>query len=87
MRRDPGSGLVPPVLSAVKWLVIPTALTFAAVEIGFLQRWLGTTSLDGNDWRICLGLGLVVAVVVELDKWIRRRRAAIAGAATTRHAR
>lgn len=76
IRRDPESGLAPPILVAVKWLSIPLALTIASIEIGFLQRILGTTSLDGRQWLVCLGLSLVVPVVVELDKWIRRRIAA-----------
>ena len=76
IRRDPASGLLPPILNAVKWLSIPAVLTVAVVEIGFLQRWLGTTSLDGDQWLTCLGLALLVPIVVEVDKWIRRRRAA-----------
>jgi len=76
MRRDPESGLVGPILVAVKWLSIPLALTVAAVEIGFLQRLVGTTSLDGTQWLICIGLALVVPLFVEVEKWIRRARLA-----------
>jgi Ca2+-transporting ATPase len=76
MRRDPQSGLMPPILIAVKWLSIPLVLTVAAVELGFLQRLIGTTGLSGTDWLICLGLGLIVPVVVELEKWMRRARIA-----------
>ena len=74
MRRDPSSGLTPPVLSALKILVIPAALVVLATELGFLQRGLMTQSLTGLQWLACLGLALVVAVVVEIDKWIRRRK-------------
>jgi Ca2+-transporting ATPase len=74
MRRDPDSGLAPPILVALKWLAIPMALTVAAVEIGFLQRLIGTTGLSGHEWIVALGLGLIVPVVVELEKWIRRAR-------------
>lgn len=76
MRRDPESGLSAPILIAVKWLAIPLAITVAAVEIGFLQRLVGTVSLSGGEWLICIGLSLVVPVFVELEKWTRRRRIA-----------
>ena len=74
MRRDPTSGLVPPILSAVKWLAIPVALLVLATELGFLQRGLLTQPLTGPQWLACIGLALVVPVVVEIDKWVRRRR-------------
>ena len=74
MRREPSSGLTPPVLSAVKVLVIPAALVVLATELDFLQRGLLTQSLTGLQWLACLGLALIVPVVVELDKWIRRRQ-------------
>lgn len=74
MRRDPESGLAAPILDAVKWLSIPLVLTVAAVEVGFLQRLIGTTGLSRNEWLISLGLALVVPVVIELLKWIRRAR-------------
>ncbi|MFB8145676.1 cation-translocating P-type ATPase [Microbacterium sp. NPDC056003] len=76
MRRDPESGLSAPILTAVKWLAIPLALTVVAVEIGFLQRLIGTVALTGPQWLACLGLALIVPVVVELEKWIRRGRLA-----------
>ena len=76
MRRDPSSGLIPPVLGAVKILVIPAALVVLATELEFLRRGLLTTSLDGLQWLACLGLALVLPVVVEVDKWVRRRRIA-----------
>ncbi|MGW9587974.1 cation-translocating P-type ATPase [Microbacterium sp. NPDC055455] len=82
MRRDPESGLAPPILIAVKWLSIPLVLTVAAVEVGFMQRLIGTTSLSGDEWLTALGLALLVPVLIELEKWIRRsrlrRRAAVA---------
>ena len=74
MRRDPTSGLVPPILSAVKWLAIPVALVVLATELPFLQRGLLTQPLTGPQWLACIGLALVVPVVVEIDKWVRRRR-------------
>jgi len=75
MRRDPTSGLTPPILTAVKWSVIPAALLVLSTQLDFLQHGLLTQSLSGLQWLACIGLGLVVAVVVEIDKWIRRVRA------------
>jgi P-type Ca2+ transporter type 2C len=74
MRRDPTSGLVPPILSAVKWLAIPVALVVLATELRFLQHGLLTQALTGPQWLACIGLALVVPIVVEVDKWVRRRR-------------
>ncbi|HEX6787269.1 MAG TPA: cation-transporting P-type ATPase, partial [Acidimicrobiales bacterium] len=74
MRRDPSSGLTPPVLGAIKILVIPAALVVLATELSFLQRALLTQSLDGLQWLACIGLALILPIVVEVDKWIRRRR-------------
>lgn len=72
MRRDPGSGLVAPILGAVKWLSIPLFITFLAVEADFMHRLLMTTTLTGNQWLGVIGLALIVPLVVELDK-LRRR--------------
>jgi Ca2+-transporting ATPase len=74
MRREPTSGLTPPVLNAVKVLVIPAALLVLATELNFLQKGLLTQSLTGLQWLACIGLALVVPIVVEVDKWIRRRQ-------------
>ncbi|MEJ1154707.1 cation-translocating P-type ATPase [Microbacterium marmarense] len=76
MRRDPESGLGAPILTAVKWLSIPVVLTVAAVEIEFMQRFVGTTALDGGEWLVCLGLALIVPIFVEIEKAIRRNRSA-----------
>jgi Ca2+-transporting ATPase len=84
MRRDPESGLTAPIIAAVKWLAIPLALTVAAVEIGFMQNLVGTVSLSGTQWLICLGLALLVPLFVEVEKWIRRRRIAQRGGLAVR---
>jgi len=76
IRRDPASGLAAPVLTAVRWLAVPAALTVVSVEVGFMQQWLGTVDLDGRQWIACLGLAAIVPLVVELEKWARRARAA-----------
>jgi Ca2+-transporting ATPase len=74
MRRDPTSGLTPPILNAVKWLAIPAVLLVLATELPFLQNALLAQSLTGWQWLACIGLSLVLPVVVEADKWIRRSR-------------
>ncbi|MDQ7994143.1 MAG: cation-transporting P-type ATPase, partial [Propionicimonas sp.] len=77
LRRDPDSGLTPPVLDAVKTMSIPLLITIAAVELEFLQRLLDTMSLTTQQWLTCLGLGLILPVVAEVKKWVVRRRSAV----------
>jgi Ca2+-transporting ATPase len=74
MRRDPTTGLTPPILTAVKWSVIPAVLLVLSTELDFLQHGLLTQSLSGLQWLACIGLALVLPIVVEIDKWVRRRR-------------
>jgi Ca2+-transporting ATPase len=74
MRREPSSGLLPPVLDAIKILVLPVLLVVLATELAFMQRGLLTQSLTGLQWLACVGLALVLPIVVEVDKWVRRRR-------------
>ncbi len=74
MRRDPESGLSPPILRTVGILAIPAFLVIMAVETAFLQRALGTMSLTGGQWLVSASLSLVIVVVVGADKWIRRVR-------------
>jgi Ca2+-transporting ATPase len=59
-----------------KVLIWPVVLIVASTEVGLLQRFLGTVSLTGWQWLECIGLTLILLVVVEGDKWIRRLRAA-----------
>jgi len=74
LRRDPESGLRGPWGKAPQLLVWPVVLTVAATELGFLQRWLDTTSLSGAQWLLCLVLTAAVLAVVEGHKaWLRRR--------------
>ena len=46
-----------------------------AVELHRLQRSLLTTELTGAQWLACLGLALLLPLVVEGSKWVRRRQA------------
>ncbi|MEE2058396.1 cation-translocating P-type ATPase [Rhodococcus artemisiae] len=74
MRRDPESGLAAPILGALKILSIPAIVTVCAVEIGFLQDLLMTTSLTGGQWLACLAWSLLIPIVIEAEKALRRNR-------------
>jgi P-type Ca2+ transporter type 2C len=73
-RRDPGSGLAPPILKALAVALVPVALIVLATMLPGLQHGLMTTSLTGPEWRASIGLALVLPLVVEISKWVRRRR-------------
>ena len=64
--------LTAPILSALKVLSIPIVITVFAVEWTFMQEILMTTPLTGGQWLACIGLAVVVPIVVEVSKWIRR---------------
>ena len=74
-RRDPASGLIPPILKAMAISVVPVVLIVLATEVGFLQRSLLTQELTGMEWLACIGLALALPLVIEASKWIRRSRA------------
>jgi Ca2+-transporting ATPase len=46
-----------------------------ATELGFFQRIVDTTELTGNQWLVCIGVGLTVLVASEIRKFFLRRRA------------
>ncbi len=74
IRRDPESGLLSPILKALWILGIPAVLTLLATELAFFQRFLDTKELTGHQWVASLMLALVVLIVIETEKWIRRVR-------------
>ncbi|HEY6378054.1 MAG TPA: cation-translocating P-type ATPase [Candidatus Dormibacteraeota bacterium] len=74
-RRDPASGLTPPILKALGISLVPVAMVFLATQLQGLQKGLLTTPLTGPEWLACLGLALALPVVVEGGKLVRRRRA------------
>ncbi|MBF5000606.1 cation-transporting P-type ATPase [Nocardia sp. BSTN01] len=73
MRRDPESGFTAPILGALKILSIPVVVTVLAVQLGFLQDLLMTTTLTGGQWLACLGWSLLIPIAVEAEKALRRR--------------
>ena len=50
--------------------------TILSTELDVLNRLLGTTSLTGGQWLVCLGFGVALIAVEEVTKAILRRRAA-----------
>ena len=50
-------------------------MIFLATELPGLQKGLLTTSLTGHEWAACFGLALLLPLVIETSKLIRRRRA------------
>ena len=74
-RRDPATGLAPPILKALGISMFPFLLLVAATELPDLQKGLLTTGLTGKEWLACFGLAALLPVVVETSKWTRRRRA------------
>jgi P-type Ca2+ transporter type 2C len=73
-RRDPTTGLAPPILKALGIAVVPVALVFLGTELPRFQGSLSTTSLSGDQWLASIGLALLLPLTVEVGKWIRRRR-------------
>jgi Ca2+-transporting ATPase len=49
-------------------------LTILGTELSFLQHILGTTSLTGQQWLVCILVALTVLVVDEVIKFFMRRR-------------
>ena len=75
-RRDPESGLSPPGAKALGILSAPVLLTVVTTTWEPLQTLLQTQVLTGQQWIQAFGLALIVLVVVETEKWTRRRRSA-----------
>jgi Ca2+-transporting ATPase len=74
-RRDPTSGLTPPVVKAMLIGLVPVALVVLATQLPSLQAGLMTQPLTGPQWLASLGLALVLPVVIEVGKVVRRHRA------------
>jgi Ca2+-transporting ATPase len=48
-------------------------LTYLPTELGFTQRILGLTPLDGNQWLLCIGFAVALALAYEVIKFFLRR--------------
>ena len=73
-RRDPSSGLTAPILKAVLIGLVPVSILVLSTELPLLRSALLTVSLTGGQWLAALGLSLLLPLVVETSKWVRRRR-------------
>lgn len=73
-RRDPASGVLPPILRAVGVSLVPVTMVFLATQLPSLQRGMLTQPLTGPQWLMVIGLALALPVVIEGSKWLRRRR-------------
>ncbi|HET7846370.1 MAG TPA: cation-transporting P-type ATPase, partial [Acidimicrobiia bacterium] len=74
LRRERRPWWSRPAWPYVGWIALGWLLTWAAVELGMLQRLLITTSLQGSEWLIVIGLSLFGAIYCELDRVYRVRR-------------
>jgi P-type Ca2+ transporter type 2C len=74
-RRDPASGLNPPILRALAISTVPVLMLVLATELPGLQKGLLTEPLTGRQWLACLGLAALLPLVIEGRKWLRRRSA------------
>ncbi|MCU7730963.1 cation-transporting P-type ATPase [Actinoplanes sp. KI2] len=75
MRREREVPWAAPLFPYFGWIILGWALTWAAVELGMLQRLLDTTSLSGQQWLVVLGLSLIAPTAVAIDKLIQLRAA------------
>ena len=74
-RREPASGLAPPILRALAISLVPVLMIVLATELPGLQQGLLTEPLTGRQWFACLGLAALLPLVIEGRKWLLRRRA------------
>jgi Ca2+-transporting ATPase len=74
MRRERQAPWASPVFPFLGWIILGWILTWAAVELGMLQRLLDTMSLSGRQWVVVIALSLIAPAVVGVDKAIQLRR-------------
>ncbi len=74
MRRERQAPWSAPMFPYFGWLIAGWTLTWAAVELGMLQRLLDTVSLTGGQWLVVIGLSLLTPTFVGIDKAIHLRR-------------
>jgi Ca2+-transporting ATPase len=85
-RRDPATGLAPPILRAGGVGLVTVALLYLGTEMPHPQGSLMTTSLTGTQWLASICLALLLPAVIEGWKAIRRRRAPSASVLDARDA-
>ena len=75
-RKETGSAFNPDILTEPKQLMLygfALLITLLATEMGFLHNLLGTTSLSGEHWMICIGFAFALLLVDEVVKYFLRR--------------
>ena len=75
-RRDPATGLAPPILKAAMVSAVPLVAIVLATQLPTLQHGMLTMPLTGRQWLVCFGLAALFGVVVEGAKLVRRRQLA-----------
>jgi len=73
-RRDPTSGLTPPILRALAIALVPVGMLLLATQLPTLQQALLTSQLTPHEWLVCAALAAALPAVVEIGKLVRRRR-------------
>jgi hypothetical protein len=71
LRREREPWWSAPLFPYLGWILLGWSLTWAAVELGMMQRVLDTVSLSGNQWAVVIGLSLISPVVLAIDKAIQ----------------
>jgi len=74
LRREREAPWSSPIFPYYGWLILGWVLTWAAVELGMLQRLLDTASLTGGQWLVVIALSLVTPALVGTDKAVQLRR-------------
>ncbi len=74
LHRSPGSSFWAPVLRPAALSLLAVLIMVASTQIPFLQSWLNTTPLSGDQWLICAGLALVFGAIIEIDKARQRHQ-------------
>jgi P-type Ca2+ transporter type 2C len=74
LRREREAPWSSPVFPFLGWIILGWIITWAAVELGMLQRLLDTESLSGRQWLVVLALSLLAPAVVGVDKAIQLSR-------------
>jgi Ca2+-transporting ATPase len=74
MRREREAAWSSPIFPYMGCIILGWVLTWAAVELGMLQRLLDTVSLTGKQWGVVLLLSLIAPAIVGVDKAFQLRR-------------
>jgi len=77
LRRGITPGWYGPYTPYFVWMLVPLVLTVLAIELPLFNRMIDTMSLSGGQWLLIVALALVLPIVIEIDKGIRRARGAV----------